>query len=131
MSSYQQSLSSLAPNYVSQSETDISSINMMSKSKAVDFENPDIKPEYVDTKQYVNDNNKQKGNLLSLILWFIIIAVIAGIILALWNPTVVQKNDLNGEPTGELDACKVIIGALIISLIIVIIIYLIRSAGRY
>jgi len=71
---------------------------------------------------------RQDGNLLALILWFIIIAIFTAIVLSLWNPPIVQKNDLNGNATGDLDPIKVILGALIISLIVIIIIYLIRSA---
>lgn len=77
------------------------------------------------------DNTKRnRGNVLGLILWFVIIAVIAGIILALWKPTIVQKDNVNGNPTGELDTSKVVVGALIISLIIVIIIYLVMTASK-
>ena len=71
------------------------------------------------------------GGIGSLILWFIIIAVIVWFILYATRPRAVQRLNQDGQPTGEVDAGKVLIGSIIIALIIVIIIWLIGSCRRY
>jgi hypothetical protein len=71
------------------------------------------------------------GGFGNLLLWFIIIAVIAWFILWAWRPVAVQRIGPNGQPTGEVDAGKVLIGSIIIALIIVIIIWLIRACCQW
>lgn len=69
---------------------------------------------------------KLQGNS-HLLLWFIIIAVIAWILLWIWKPTALQNVGPNGVPTGEPNGWKVLIAAIIIALIIVLLIWLFRS----
>ena len=65
----------------------------------------------------------------ALILWFIIIAVIAWFILYSLRPTFVQTKDpVTGQPTGEIDAGRVLLASIVIALVIIIIIWLIRSS---
>ena len=65
------------------------------------------------------------GWFLNLVIWFIIIAVIVWFILVSTKPTWVQKT-VNGVSTGEVDQGKALLWAVIISLIITVIIWLIR-----
>lgn len=81
--------------------------------------------------QVVQKNGYALGGVGSLILWFIIIAVIVWFILWALKPKAVQVLTPSGEPTGQLDAGKVLIASIIIALIIVLIIWLIRSCARY
>jgi len=68
----------------------------------------------------------------ALILWFIIIAVITWFILYSLRPTWVQRKDSNGQPTGAIDAGRVLLASIVIALIIVIIVWLIRgSCARF
>ena len=70
-------------------------------------------------------NHKRRNrSLLTLILWFIIITVVAWIILWSWKPEIVQSTDSQGQPTGEPDGAKVLVGAVIIGILAIIIIYL-------
>lgn len=69
-------------------------------------------------------HKKRTRSLLTLVLWFIIIAVIAWIVLWSWSPKIVQKTDSQGKATGEPDGSKVLVGAVIVGLLAVIIIYL-------
>lgn len=71
------------------------------------------------------------GGIGNLILWFIIIAVIVWFILWATKPRAVQRLTPAGEPTGEVDAGKVLVASIIIALIIVVIIWLIRSCARW
>jgi hypothetical protein len=64
------------------------------------------------------------------LLWFIIIAVIAWFILYSFKPVWVQKTNAQGQPTGEADPCKTLFAAIIIALIVIILIWLLRSCGR-
>jgi len=72
----------------------------------------------------VGNNQRRNRSLLTLILWFIIITVVAWIILWSWKPEIVQKTDSQGQPTGEPDGAKVLIGAVIIGVLAIIVIYL-------
>jgi heme/copper-type cytochrome/quinol oxidase subunit 2 len=74
-------------------------------------------------------NYKLHGNS-HLLLWFIIIAVIAWILLWIWKPTALQNVGPNGAPTGEPNGWKVLLAAIIIALIIVLLIWLFKAA-RY
>ena len=67
---------------------------------------------------------KRNRSLLTLVLWFIIFAVAGWIILWSWKPDIVQTTDSQGNPTGEPDGAKVLIGAVIFGLLAVIVIYL-------
>ena len=67
---------------------------------------------------------KRNKSLLTLILWFIIITVVAWIVLWSWKPEIVQKTDSQGQPTGEPDGAKVLIGSIVIGLLLIIVIYL-------
>ena len=58
------------------------------------------------------------------ILIFIIIVVIVWLILSAFRPTWVQTTDENGDPTGELDAGKSILWAIIIALGICILLWI-------
>lgn len=68
------------------------------------------------------------GSCGMFILWFVIIAVIAWLILYAIKPSVVQKVNAQNVHTGEPDPLKVLVGAILIAIIIVIIIWLFRSA---
>lgn len=71
------------------------------------------------------------GGIANLLLWFIIIAVIFWFILWTLRPRAVQRLTPTGEPTGEVDAVKVLVGSIIIALIIVVILWLIRACARW
>jgi hypothetical protein len=65
-----------------------------------------------------------------LLLWFFIIAVITWFILYMLKPEAIQKRNAAGVATGEVDWGRLLIASIIIALIIVLFIWLIRSANR-
>jgi hypothetical protein len=75
-----------------------------------------------------NGYNMKKG-WGTYVLWFIIIAVIAWFILYSLRPTWVQQ-ETNGSPNGQVDAGKVLLWAIVIALIVVLLVWLIRSSCR-
>jgi hypothetical protein len=62
----------------------------------------------------------------NLLLWFVVIAIIAFIIIWAVKPSWALNKDANGECTEELNGGKVLIAALLIALVIVLIIYFLR-----
>jgi len=68
----------------------------------------------------------KKQNLGNLLLWFIGIAVIVYIILAITKPTWVQQKDLAGLPNGTLNQGTTIIISIVVAIIIVGLIYLLN-----
>lgn len=73
----------------------------------------------------------KKLGFITLLLWFIILALIFWIILYAWKPTLVQQTDQRGNPTGEPDGLKVLVFSLIIALIIVILIFIFFNCTRW
>ena len=71
------------------------------------------------------------GGVANLVLWFIIIAVIAWFILWLTKPAAVQTRTPDGTLTGQVDAGKVLVAAIVIALIIVVLIWLFRVLAYY
>ena len=66
------------------------------------------------------------GNFVNLLLWFLIIAAVVFFILYLLKPDMVQRRDAVGIPTGEVDSSKALIGAIIVAIIIVFVIYIFK-----
>lgn len=123
--SYDQELSSLEPNmsYINSYTDDYLDSYIENKINSIEFPHRN--------QQYscdIDGKCKPRGNLFILILWFVIITVIVGVMLAILNPTVIQQGDDNGNPNGKVSACKVVIAAIVISLILVIVGYLIKNA---
>ena len=76
----------------------------------------------------VEDEHMQKshwGGFGVLVLWFIIIAVLIYLILYSLRPQWVL---IDGEPT-QVDSGRLLLAALIIAFIVVLIIWLVRTAG--
>jgi len=67
------------------------------------------------------------NNWMGLVLWFILAAVVVWLILYSLRPTWVQQRGEGGLPNGNVDAMRVLWASLIIALVIVIIVWLLRS----
>jgi heme/copper-type cytochrome/quinol oxidase subunit 2 len=63
----------------------------------------------------------------SFILGFIILAVIIALLLAAAKPTWVQNTDADGQPDGTVNAGKVILWAVIVSLFVIFIIWIVLA----
>jgi hypothetical protein len=85
-----------------------------------------LSPNAVEEPVQTRPGGYKLGGAVNLILWFVIVAVIAWIILWIWKPVIVQQM-VNGQPTGTPDGGKTLIGAIIIALIVVIIIWLVSA----
>jgi cellobiose-specific phosphotransferase system component IIC len=93
------------------------------------FDNLAPVPPPVSERSYgpgLGHNYKLHGNS-HLLLWFIIIAVIAWILLWIWKPAALQNTSPTGVPTGEANGWKTLLAAIIIALIIVLLIWLFRA----
>lgn len=81
------------------------------------------------TNPTMNGEGSDKSSTAAhLLLWFVIIGLISWFLLYALKPTVVQKVGPNGKATGEPDVGKSLLGALLIALVIVLIIWLIRAS---
>lgn len=65
------------------------------------------------------------------ILWFIVIVVIVWFLLWVFKPVCLQLVGVDGRPTGQVDAGRVLVAAIVIAIIILVIAWLIRVAARY
>jgi hypothetical protein len=76
-----------------------------------------------------SDRQKTSSSIgANLLLWFVIIGLIAWFLLYALKPKIVQKVGLDGQPTGEADVGKSLLGALLIALVVVLIIWLLRAS---
>jgi hypothetical protein len=62
-----------------------------------------------------------------LLIWFIVLALIFWALLYWLNPAAVQRVGLDGNPTGTVDVTKALLGAVIIALIIVLVMWLFKA----
>lgn len=69
------------------------------------------------------------GGSLTWLLWFIVIVIVIWLILFAIKPTWVQKCDEHGNPTGEVDAGKALLWAIVITIIICVLIWIFFVAG--
>ena len=76
-----------------------------------------------------DENKFEKSSWVTLVIWFVIIAVIIWFILFSLRPNFILKKDESGEPTDEIDGGKVLLWSVVISLIVVVIIWFIWSSG--
>ena len=61
------------------------------------------------------------------ILGFILLAVIIALLLAAAKPTWIQNTDADGQPDGTVNAGKVVLWAVIVSLFVILIIWIVLS----
>lgn len=67
------------------------------------------------------------NNWASLIVWFLVIAVIVWFILYATKPCCIRKKDARGLPCDDVDWCRLLGAAVVIAIILLIIIWLIRA----
>lgn len=89
---------------------------------------PVAAPTAAPTYQYAYVQSYTMPQWGQFLLWFIVLAIIAFIILWLVNPTGLQKRDLVGLPNGQQDPGRILVAAIVISLIIVLILWLLKAA---
>lgn len=69
-------------------------------------------------------SEKKGKNWINLLVWFLVSAILAYVVLYSWNPTQLQKVDLAGKPTGVSDPTKTILASAGIGLIVLLIVWL-------
>ena len=63
------------------------------------------------------------------VFWFIVIWVIASIVFIIWNPTLVQNKDANGQPNGTNNIGYSIFAGFIVTVILCIFAWLVMWFG--
>jgi len=64
---------------------------------------------------------------ISFILGFILLAVIIGLLLAAAKPSWVQNTNADGQPDGTVNAGKVVLWAVVVSLFIMLIVWIVLA----
>jgi hypothetical protein len=67
-----------------------------------------------------------KSKWITLLVWFLVTAILAYVILYSWNPVYLQKKDVIGKPTGVSDPMMTIIASAIIGLIVALIVWFVQ-----
>ena len=70
------------------------------------------------------------GGSLTWLLWFIVFVIIIWLIIFAVKPTWAQKCDEHGHKTGEVDAGRALLWAIVIAIIICVFIWFFFQAGR-
>jgi len=76
----------------------------------------------------ITKKEMSSGYALNLLIWFIVIAAIIWLVLYLFRFPFVQKRDITGNLTGEVDQARAVVYAVIIAAVITLIIYLARPS---
>ena len=69
---------------------------------------------------------KKGKSWINLLVWFLVAAILAYVVLYSWNPSQLQKNDLVGKPTGVSDPTKTIIASVGVGLIVLLIVWFVQ-----
>lgn len=67
--------------------------------------------------------DKKGKTWINLLVWFLVAAILAYVVLYSWNPAQLQKNDLVGKPTGVSDPMKTVLASVGVGLIVVLIVW--------
>ena len=67
-----------------------------------------------------------KSKWINLLVWFLVTAILAYVILYSWNPVYLQKKDVMGKPTGVSDPVSTIIASVVIGLIVLLIVWFVQ-----
>jgi len=70
-----------------------------------------------------NVAEKKSKSWINLLVWFLVAAILAYVVLYSWNPTQLQKKDLAGLATGVSDTTKTIIASVVVGLIVALIVW--------
>lgn len=69
---------------------------------------------------------KKGKSWINLLVWFLVAAILAYVVLYSWNPAQLQKNDLVGKPTGVSDPTKTILASVGVGLIVLLIVWFVQ-----
>jgi hypothetical protein len=69
---------------------------------------------------------KKGKSWINLLVWFLVAAILAYVVLYSWNPSQLQKNDLVGKPTGVSDPTKTILASVGVGLIVLLIVWFVQ-----
>lgn len=78
-----------------------------------------------------NDHHCSSRNWWFYLFWFLVVGLIFWFLLFALKPDFVQKDDHDGNPTGEVDQGKVLLWAVIIALIAVFLMWIFQSGFYY
>ena len=79
-------------------------------------------------------NQESCVSIGTILIWFIVVAIITWLLLFAFNPDFIQERDANGQPTGEIDHSQLLLWTAVISLVVTFIIWIIlklRGSGGY
>ena len=74
-------------------------------------------------KDFFDEVRKHRMHLSTLVIWFFVFFILTFIVLYAWKPDGVQKYNKRGNPTGEVDAWKVVAASAVIAAIFTLIIF--------
>jgi hypothetical protein len=69
---------------------------------------------------------KKGPKWVNLLVWFLVSAILAYVILYSWNPEMLQTKDVVGKPTGTSDMTKTVIASVVVGLIVALIVYFVQ-----
>ena len=78
-----------------------------------------------------HDHCESGNNWWFYLFWFLVIGIIVWFLLFALNPDFVQKEDDDGNATGEVDQGKVLLWAVIISLIAIFLVWVFHWGFNY
>jgi hypothetical protein len=69
------------------------------------------------------DADKKGPKWVTLLVWFLVAAILAYVVLYSWNPQMLQTKDLEGKATGKSDMTKTVISSVVVGLIVVLLVW--------
>jgi hypothetical protein len=70
--------------------------------------------------------DKKGSDWVSILVWFLVVAILAYVLLYTFNPEILQKKDASGKPTGVSDPMWTIAASVAIGLVVAVILYFVK-----
>jgi TRAP-type C4-dicarboxylate transport system permease small subunit len=73
-----------------------------------------------------DDVEKKGPKWVNLLVWFLVSAILAYVILYSWNPVMLQTKDVAGKATGVSDMTKTVIASIVVGLVVALVVYFVQ-----
>lgn len=110
-------------NTVQSTSDSLQLVDQVASDPLKDLDNNDGFIRLDSAKEFFNEIRKHRMHLSTLVIWFFVFFILTFIVLYAWKPDGVQKYNKRGNPTGEVDAWKVVAASFVIAVLFTLVVF--------